>query len=177
MFTRFSMLAVAGVASVAALGVAAQAQPDLPQPGVTEPGVSGPGPGAQGLSQTCGFNNGPRAGQVIDYPGSAAVPVGSRCADMQGSSGQAVAQAPRVPEQSNGRYYGYRGFYRSPGAPIARDQSGNVSAGFSLTCRLNSGPRAGSTVDFSNTLGAQPVAIGAPCADDSGWGVAVASGM
>jgi hypothetical protein len=173
MFNRFSMLAVAGAASVAALAVSAQAQPDLPQPGVAEPGVAGP----QGLSQTCGFNSGPRAGQVIDYPGSAPVPLGSHCADMQGSSGQAVAQAPRIPEQNNGRYYSYRGFYRSPGAPIARDQSGNVSAGFSLTCRLNSGRRAGSTVDFSNTLGAQPVAIGAPCADDSGWGVAVASGM
>lgn len=170
MFSKLSMLAMAGAASVTALGAAAQAQQNPPGPGVIPPGQS----------QTCAFNSGPRAGQIIDYsaaPGSGSVPIGSPCADMHGSTGQAVAQPSGPPREGQARQYSYRGYYRSEGAPNAWDSSGNLSQGFSLTCRLTSGPRAGATVDFSHTLGAQPVAIGAPCAADSSWGVAVNPGM
>lgn len=162
--SRFSMLALAGAASVVAIDAAAQAQPSLPDlPGVSHPRLG------QNQTQTCEFRGGPRAGQTISYagaPGAPVVQVGSRCADMQGSSGVAVAQGAER-QQSPGR------FYSSPGAPRAWDSSGNLRQGFTQTCRFNSGPLGGTTADFSHTLGAQPVAIGAACADGSSQGVAV----
>lgn len=167
MFSKLSMLAMAGAATVTALAAAAaQAQPDLPQlpsaPSV--PGLS------QNNTQTCAFREGPRAGQTVDYagsPGAASVPIGSRCADMQGSSGEAVKQYT-ARQQSQGRYYS------SPGAPNAWSSSGALKPGFTRTCRFGSGPLAGTTKDYSHTLGAQPVAIGAACSDGTSRGVAVA---
>lgn len=152
MISRLSMLAVAGVAATSAFGAVAQAQPTL--------------------SHTCEFKAGPRQGQIIDYsttPGAVGVPVGNRCADMQGSSGVAITQWSRRAE-SQGR------FYSSPGAPLAWSSTGNLRPGFSQTCRFTSGPRSGTTLDYSHTLGAQPVAIGSPCADGASSGVAVAQG-
>lgn len=120
------------------------------------------------LTQTCAYTLGPLAGQTIDYsgaPGASAVQVGNRCADMHGSSGRAVAPQP-------GRAQGGR-FYTSPGAPNAWGPSG-ASSGYSLFCRFTSGPAAGHTADYSSTLGAQPAAIGSPCADGPNRGIAVA---
>ena len=206
MISRLAMLVVTGAASVAAIGGAAQAQP--------------------ALSQTCAFKAGPLDGQTIDFtgvPGVVAVPIGDRCADMQGSSGVAVPQGssgavpfgslgrsgavPQAParEPSQGRYYtspgysggdtspgysggyaspGYSGgpgyynrpgyygspgrYYGSPGAPLAW---GSASG---QRCRFNQGPAAGSTLDYSHTLGAAPLAIGAPCADGASSGFIVA---
>jgi hypothetical protein len=145
MFSRLSILAMAGVASVTALGVAAHAQPVL--------------------TQTCEFKHGPRAGQTIDFssaPRTISVPLGNRCADMQGSNGVAVAQKPGR-AQAPGRYYG----------PPALPSTGRIPFGTSLTCRFTSGPRAGSILNYANTLGALPVAVGSPCADGANTGVAV----
>jgi hypothetical protein len=120
------------------------------------------------LTQTCAFNEGPLAGQTIDYSGAAgasAVPVGNPCADMQGSRGWAVA--PQA-----GREQGHR-FYTSPGAPSAWGSSGALNPGYSRSCRFNSGPAAGQTSDFSNALAAQPAAIGSACSDGPNSGVVV----
>lgn len=153
MFSRLSILAIAGAASVTAIGAAAQAQPTL--------------------THTCEFRAGPRQGQVIDFsntPGAVGVPVGNRCADMQGSSGRAIAQWSNR-AQSQGR------FYTSPGAPSASlNQWGAPRAGFSQTCRFTSGPRSGTSLDYSHTLGAQPLAIGSPCADGASSGTVVSQG-
>lgn len=175
MSSMFSTLAIAAAASVAAVGVA-QAQPQRAQPNPPQPnqGMANQGMANQGgpnLTQVCAFKSGPRAGQTVDFtgtPGSAAVPVGDRCADMQGSSGVTIAQSS-ARQQSPGR------FYTSPGAPNAWS-GGVLRRGFSLTCRFNSGPRAGTTLNYAHTLGAQPVAIGSPCSDGASRGVAVAAG-
>jgi hypothetical protein len=148
MFSRLSMLAMAGAVSVTAIDAAAQAQPVL--------------------TQTCQFKHGPRAGQTIDFTGAPrviSVPLGNRCADMQGSNGVAVSQKT-ARAQGQGRFYG------RPGIP----STGALAPGLSLTCRFTSGPRAGSTLNYENTLGAQPVPIGAPCADGPNSGLAVAPG-
>jgi hypothetical protein len=212
MFSRLAMLATAGAATMAAIGGAAHAQP--------------------ALTQTCAFKAGPLDGQTIDFtgvPGVVAVPVGDRCADMQGSSGVAVLQGAGTQEAApeatpppegarqpgQGRYYsspgysgpgytgpgysnpspGYSGpgysdqnyagpgyynrpgyyrspgYYSSPGAPLAR------GAAWGQRCRFNRGPAAGSTLDYSHTLGAAPLAIGAPCADGASSGFIVGRGM
>jgi hypothetical protein len=127
------------------------------------------------LTQTCAYNEGPLAGQTIDYstaPGAPAVKVGVKCADMQGSSGWAV---PQQAGQQPGREQGGR-FYTSPGAPSAWGSSGGLRSGYSLFCRFNSGPAAGHSADYSSTLGAQPVAIGSACSDGPNSGVAVGAG-
>jgi hypothetical protein len=155
MFSKVLALAIAGAASLAAFGASAPAlAQDL------------------SLTRTCAFRDGPRAGQTIDYtgsPGAAPVRIGARCADMQGSSGVAIAQA-------SGREQSHR-FYTSPGAPTGWGPSGLLNSGFSLTCRLDTGPRAGSSVNFSGTLGAQPLRAGTPCSDGSSQGVAVGPGQ
>jgi hypothetical protein len=124
------------------------------------------------LTQTCAFNAGPRAGQTVDFSGAtgaAAVPVGSRCADMKGSSGRAVAAGigPRRP----GR------FFTSPGAPGAWSSSGALKPNYTLTCRFNKGPRAGSSQDFTGSLGAEPLQIGSACSDGLNKGIAVPPGQ
>jgi len=60
---------------------------------------------------------------------------------------------------------------------IANVQSaaGGVPPGMSLTCQFTSGPRSGTTFDFSTTPGATPAPIGAPCTDGAGsFGRAIA---
>jgi hypothetical protein len=156
MFSKLSMLAMAGAASVTAFATGVQAQPTL--------------------TQSCAFKAGPLGGKTIDYssvPGAVAVPVGNRCADMQGSSGVAVAEgnAWQIP----GRFYSSPGYYSSPGAPMAPPS--NLSAGFGQRCRFTSGPASGTTMDYSHTLGALPQAIGARCADGASSGVVVGPGM
>jgi hypothetical protein len=142
----------------------------------TSPMYRAEGVGAANLTQTCAYNDGPLAGQTIDYtgaPGSSAVSVGVRCADMNGSSGVAVAQKPTQQPTQPKRGQGGR-YYTSPGAPNAWSSSGALNPGFSLFCQFNSGPAAGHTADYSSTLGAQPVAIGAACSDGPNRGIAVA---
>jgi hypothetical protein len=93
MFTKLLPLAIVAGASLTGFGASAQ-DPNL--------------------SQTCRYKDGARAGQVVDYssaPGAPSVQVGSRCADMQGSSGSAIAQGAEP--QRPGR------FFTSPGAPRA----------------------------------------------------------
>ena len=151
MFSKLSTLVMAGAASLTAYAASAQ---------------------AQGLTQTCAFNQGPRAGQTIDFSGArggVSVPAGSRCTDMRGSSGRAVA--PGIGRQSQGR------FYMSPGAPNAWGPSGAVRPGYTQTCHFTSGPRAGTRTDYSRVLGAQPLAIGSHCADGPNKGFAVAPGQ
>jgi hypothetical protein len=152
MFNRLAMLAVAGAAAVTALGAAHQPQPRL--------------------TATCHYKAGPLRGQTIDYsgvPGVVSVPVGNRCADMQGSRGVAVAEG-EARESSQGRYYS------SPGAPLAWNRSGELRAGFGQSCRFYSGPRSGTTLDYSHTLGAAPLPIGADCADGANRGLIVGPG-
>ena len=50
----------------------------------------------------------------------------------------------------------------------AQTGAGNLPAGMSLTCKFNSGPRSGTTFDFSHTPGATPAPIGASCTDGAG---------
>lgn len=172
MFSKLSTLAIAAAASAAAFGVAhAQGQSNQAQPNQARPNQGMANQGGPNLTQVCAFKSGPRAGQTVDFtgtPGSAAVPVGNRCADMQGSSGVTIAQ-------NSARQQGPGRFYTSPGAPNAWS-GGALRRGFSLTCRFSSGPRAGTTLNYAHTLGAQPVAVGSPCSDGSSRGVAVASG-
>jgi hypothetical protein len=137
----------------------------------TSPMYRAEGPVESNLTQTCAYNAGPLAGQTIDYsgtPGVSAVRVGNRCADMHGSSGQAVAQQP-------GRAQGGR-FYTSPGAPNTWGSSGALQPGYSLICRFTNGPSAGHTADYSSTLGARPAAIGSGCSDGLNRGVVIAPG-
>jgi hypothetical protein len=163
MTSRLAMLAIAGAASVAAIGGAAHAQP--------------------ALTQTCAFKAGPLDGQTIDFtgvPGVSAVPVGDRCADMQGSSGVAVPQgtareqggryyiSPGAPAYSGGPAYSPNlGYYTGPSAPLA------LGSASGQRCAFTRGPAAGFTMDYSHTLGAAPLAIGARCADGASSGFIV----
>jgi hypothetical protein len=146
--------------------------------------AQGPSAGTSNLTQTCAYKDGPLAGQTIDYtgtPGASAVQVGVKCADMNGSSG--VAVAPQPGREQGGRLYtspgapnapGTANAPNAPGNPNAWSSSGTLNPGYSLYCQFNSGPAAGHTADYSSTLGAQPVAIGAACSDGPNSGVAVA---
>lgn len=152
MFSRLARLVVAGAALVTAIGAAHRPQP--------------------ALTQTCAFKAGPLKGQTIDYtdvPGVVSAPIGNRCADMQGSNGVAVPQGT-ARAASHGRYYS------SPDAPIAWDRSGKLRPGFGQVCQFNDGPQAGTSFDYSHTLAAVPLAIGAPCADGPSRGVIVGPG-
>lgn len=128
--------------------------------------------GQQQSTSTCRFTSGPRSGSTVDFsatPGVAAVPVGSPCGDMTGSTG--VAVTPQT-----GRAPGMGRFYRTPEAPVGLNQSGQPTQGYTLTCRFTSGPNAGSTHDFSGSLGATPIRIGKTCSDGTNKGVGVAVG-
>ena len=155
---------------------ASDQQPSDQQPSdqqLPNPQLPGQQPSAQQTTSTCKFNSGPRAGSSVDFsatPGVAAVPVGSPCADMTGSTGVAVTpQTGRTPGQGR--------FYRTPEAPVGMDRSGQPTTGYTLTCRFTSGPNAGSTHDFTGTLGATPVRIGSRCSDGTNKGVGVAAGQ
>lgn len=148
-------MAIAGAAPLIVLGAGAHAQT------------------AENMTRTCHFTSGARAGAVVDFsntPGTSAVAVGARCGDMTGSNGVAVAQQPGSRLPGAGR------FYRTPGAPSGLDDSGRLKSGYTQSCRFSSGPRAGSTVDFSNRLGATPIQIGNACSDGTSQGVGVAPG-
>ena len=93
MLSKLSTLAMAGAASLTAFGASAQAQQDQSQPGMAQPGMAQPGMAQQGPTQTCAFNQGPRAGTTVDFSktlGAQPVMIGAACMDA-GSKGFAVA--------------------------------------------------------------------------------------
>jgi hypothetical protein len=160
-------LAIAGAASLTAFGASAQ----IPSP-IEKHMPDVPGTSRGGQTQTCAFDSGPRAGQTVNFAGSAGAPtvaVGSRCADMQGSNGSAVAE-DTARAQSQGRYY------RGGGAPNAWSGPGQLRRGYTQSCSFTSGPGTGTSKDFTGVLGAQPVRVGSPCSDGASTGVAIAPG-
>lgn len=104
--------------------------------------------GQSGLSSTCRFSQGPRAGQTQDYRGQVQpIPVGSPCTDGQGSYGVAI------PDGSGGG-------------------SGPGNGQLSSTCRFSQGPRAGQIQDYRGQV--QPIPVGSPCTDGQGsYGMAI----
>jgi hypothetical protein len=111
--------------------------------GTASPALSPPQtvpPMQGGMSTTCQFTSGPRAGQTVSFagiPGVTPSPVGGPCSDGMSSMGVAVADS-------------------TPGAQRAQ---------ISMTCRFTTGPRAGQTVNFQNVAGARPGVVGGPCSD------------
>lgn len=176
MTRRVLPLAIAAAAPLLALSSGALAQPGSAQqtPNQQAPNQQAPNEQASGqqTTSTCRFTSGSRSGSTVDFsatPGVAAVPVGSRCGDMTGSTGVAVARQA-------GRSAGQGRFYRTPEAPIGLNPSGQPTAGYTLSCRFTSGPNAGSVHDFTGTLGATPIRIGRECSDGTNKGVGVAPG-
>ena len=174
------LLPLAAAAPLLAVSLGAHAQqaspgqeaPGQPPPGQEAPGQEAPGQQASGTTSTCHFTSGSRSGSTVDFsatPGVAAVPVGSRCADMTGSSGVAVSQ-------QSSRAPGMGRFYRTPEAPVGLNRNGQPAAGYTLSCRFSSGPNAGSTRDFTGVLGATPIRIGSTCSDGSNKGVGIGPG-
>ena len=151
MFKKVLPLAVVAAAPLLAMGGGAHAQQ------------------AADSTKICHFTSGARAGSTVDFsrtPGINSAPVGSRCGDMMGSNG--VAVAPQTP-----RELGPGMFYRTPGAPVGLNKEGRPTAGYTRWCHFTSGPSAGSSFNFSNVLGATPIPIGAACSDGASNGVGV----
>ena len=155
------------------------------------------------LSLTCLYNNGPKAGQKQSFagvPGVAPIPVGTACTDGQGSTGTAVADSlapknlsltckytsgPKAGQKQS--FAGVAGVTPVPvGSPcwdggqnrgVAVPDSGGAQAptsGLSLTCKYNTGPKAGQTQSFQGVPGVQAIPVGAPCTDGvANFGVAV----
>jgi hypothetical protein len=111
-----------------------------------------------GLSTTCKFTSGLRAGQVQHWPrgtpGLTPAPIGQSCTDGKGSTGIAIAD-PQI------------------GPDVPKPQP---TDGLSTTCKFTSGPRAGQVKHWPrNTPGLTPARIGAPCTDGVGnSGIAIA---
>jgi hypothetical protein len=177
MIRRILPLAIAAAPLLAmSSGAHAQQTNDMQmqaQPGQRmQPGQEAPGAQASGTTSTCRFTSGSRKGSIVDFsgtPGVAAVPVGSRCQDMTGSTGVAVSA-------ESGRTPGAGRFYRTPEAPVGLDRSGQPTQGYTLSCRFSSGPNAGNTRDFSGVLGATPIRIGSACSDGGNKGVGIVAG-
>jgi hypothetical protein len=53
-------------------------------------------------------------------------------------------------------------------APAAAEEPAAVPPGYSLTCRLMQGPRAGQSQSYAGVPGVRPVPVGAPCQDGQG---------
>ncbi len=118
----------------------------------------GPGSGAAGagLSTTCQFTKGPKAGQTQHQPpgtpGVTPTPIGQGCTDGHKSYGVAIADAPT----------------KSSGSHIIEGGSGTIEPndGYSSTCQFDSGPRAGQVQHWErSTPGLALVAIGQGCTD------------
>jgi hypothetical protein len=122
---------------------------------------------ASGMTLTCRFTSGPRAGQTQDYSGIAGVapvPVGSPCTDGVSSNGVAIAP-------------GGAGGGRASTGGRSGGGGNSLGSGMTLTCRFTSGPRTGQTQDYSGVAGVAPVPVGSPCTDGvSSNGVAIAPG-
>ena len=113
------------------------------------------------LSFTCGFSSGPRAGQSQSYAGVAgiqAAPVGTHCADGQGSTGTVVRNAPLQPP-----------------LPVQLPPTPTVPA-TTFLCQFDNGPRAGQVQSYAGVTGMRAIGIGAPCTDGQGSsGAAIAA--
>ncbi len=102
-----------------------------------------------GMTMTCQFSAGPRAGQMRDLaglPGMAPFAIGGACSDSNGSTGIGVtpSAAPGVP----------------PGAPLPENMT--------LSCQFSAGPRSGQVERFGAASGVTPFAVGEACADGRG---------
>ena len=97
---------------------------------------------SQGMTMTCQFLTGPRAGQAQSYagvPGVNPIAIGAPCTDLYGSYGVGIA-----------------------------DSYGSVPSGMTLTCQFTSGPRAGQAQSYVGVAGVSPISIGSPCSDLQG---------
>jgi hypothetical protein len=81
----------AGQPGVTAIAAGTQCSDGAGSYGVAVAAAGLPAPaGAMGMSAKCGFNFGPRAGQVQDYSPMAPLPIGAPCNDGRGSVGNVV---------------------------------------------------------------------------------------
>jgi hypothetical protein len=108
-----------------------------------------------GLSTTCQFTKGPKAGQIQHQapgtPGVTPTAIGQGCTDGEKSYGIAIADAP-----------GASGGHHIEGG------TGTIEPndGYSSTCKFDSGPRAGQVQHWPrSTPGLALAAIGQGCTD------------
>jgi len=102
-----------------------------------------------GMTMTCQFSGGPRAGQMRDLaglPGMTPFAIGGACSDGAGSAGIGVspAVAPGL----------------VPGAPLPENMT--------LTCQFSAGPRMGQVERFGAASGVPPFPVGGACNDGRG---------
>lgn len=122
--------------------------------------VAAPAPPG-GMTLTCQFNAGPRAGQMRDLsglPGMAPFAIGGACSDGAGSTG--IGVSPSVAPGA------------MPGAPLPENMT--------LTCRFSAGPRAGQVERFGSASAVPPFPVGGACSDgrgSTGLGVSDARGQ
>lgn len=149
------MIGRAAMSSLAGAAAILTATNLLPEPAQAAQGFAQPQ-----LSFTCGFTSGPRTGQTQSYAGVAgieAAPVGTHCADGQGSIGRVI---PEVATQ--------------PPAPAPPPPPPTL-APTTFICRFDNGPRAGQVQSYAGVTGMRGIAVGAQCTDGQGsTGVAIA---
>ena len=152
---RLVMIGCAAVRSLLAAAIVLTASNALPGRAEAAQAMAQPQ-----LSFTCQFSTGPRTGQSQSYAGVAgieAAPVGTFCADGQGSTGTVVPDVPLEPP-----------------APV-QPRPVAVAPPTTFICRFANGPRAGQVQSYAGVTGMQPIAVGAACTDGQGsTGVAIA---
>lgn len=115
----------------------------------------------EGMTFTCRFSSGPRAGQIKDFtrvPSAIPMQVGSSCTDGGSSSGIAIAQLTTAPKTR-----------------VNVSDAAARPAQLTLMCRFSSGPRAGQTQALAEVPGATPLYVGGVCSDGaSSTGTAIA---
>lgn len=117
-----------------------------------------------GVSFTCQFETGPRAGQAQTYMGVAGppIPAGVPCSDGQGSTGVVIAEGPVQPPVS------------IPSPPPSVVPPSPPRQEMTFTCRFDSGPRAGQNQNYAGVTGIRSFPVGAPCTDGQGsTGIAI----
>jgi hypothetical protein len=142
-----------------------------------------------GMSLTCQFTSGPRAGTSFNFTGIPNVtpaPIGGPCSDGAGSTGYAIAPGggaaaapPGAAAPAPGAAAPAPGAAApAPGATPGGGRAGaggaaapsgaGLPAGMSLTCKFTSGPRAGTSFNFTGIPNVTPAPIGGPCSDGAG---------
>ena len=152
------MRSIATALLVSALTISGAA---LAQNASQAPMNAGSNAAGDGLSTTCQFTKGPKAGQVQHWPrgtaGVTPVAIGQGCTDDQKSYGVAIADSAHASASSSGGIL-------------------EPNDGYSTTCQFTSGPRAGQVQHWPRgTPGLALAAIGQGCTDgqDSN-GIAIA---